>query len=103
MRLIVQTDYDMLMLKNLLEVNIFSKILGAFTEEFVDDTDIKTLKFLNAGMYIEFQLIPEYKTEYRTIENSRADDLIYNKQELIREYKERQRAALCIKNSIYLM
>lgn len=54
-------------------------------------------------MHIEFQLIPEYKTEYRTIENSRADDLIYNKQELIREYKERQRAALCIKNSIYLM
>lgn len=45
MRLIVQTDYDMLMLKNLLEVNIFSKIPGAFTEEFVDDTDIKTLKF----------------------------------------------------------
>lgn len=79
MRLIVQTDFDMLMLKNLLEVNIFSKIPGAFTEEFVDDTDIKTLKFLNAGMYIEVQLIPEYKTEYRTIENSRADDLIYNK------------------------
>lgn len=59
-------------------------------ELFVDDKGIKTLKFLNAGMYIECQLIPEYKTEYRTIENSRADDLIDEMQELIREYKERQ-------------
>lgn len=41
-------------------------------------------------MYIECQLIPEYKTEYRTIENSCADDLIYDIQGLIREYKERQ-------------
>lgn len=90
MRLIVQTDYDMLMLKNLLEVNIFSKIPGSFTEEFVDDSGIKTVKFLNVGMNIECQLIPEYKTEYRTIENSRADDLIDDIQELIRGYKERQ-------------
>lgn len=90
MRLIVQTDYDMLMLKNLLEVNIFSKIPGAFTEEFVDENDIKTFKILNSGMSIECQLIPEYKTEYRIIENNRADDLIDDIQGLIREYKERQ-------------
>lgn len=75
------------MLKNLLELNIFSKIPGAYTEEFVNEKGIKTFKILNAGMYIECQLIPEYKTEYRTITNSRVDDLIDDIMEIISDYK----------------
>lgn len=73
----------MLMLKNLLYVKIVSKIPVVFTEEFVDEDGIKTLKILNAGMYIECQLIPEYKTEYHTVVNSDADDVM----EIIRENK----------------
>lgn len=90
MKLIVQTSYDMLMLKNLIELCVFPKMPGAVTHEFEDENGVRTIKFLTGGMCIECQLIPEYKTEYRIIENNRADDLIDDIQELIREYKERQ-------------
>lgn len=90
MRLIVTTESDMAVFKNLLAINIASKIPGAFIIDYVDASGIKSFKFANSVIQIECQLIPEYKREYSTIENSRADDLIDDIQELIREYKERQ-------------